>query len=397
MEWKKYTVEDSYLPVSGLLAIFLLFTSFYFQSLFLFFFAAIVLLLTYLNSLYLKHIGKRLYFENIKERKKFFPKEEGVLVLQFENNGLPIMKGNVKIVFDDIIAPIDGFGDKQFAKFEVNIPLSLNYNQKSIIKIPFTAQKRGLAKIWSIEINIPHFFGLGETVLHYKHLVMQEILVYPIPSSVKNLNSFLTSRPGESLVSHSLFEDFLSPSGTREYVYSDSFNRINWKASARMQSLQTKVFDRVAETGWTLSLNIANGHSILSELEELLSSATQIAYFSTKSNIPFSLCINVRKAGTVPFYYIPPGTGKEQLEKVLEVLALVKVSSYTIPYEKMLGFYYRHLAVQPYFIHGGKRSIREEQLFKLISNKGTGLLELQLTKEEAVIVQLPVMKDVVGK
>lgn len=397
MEWKKYTVEDNYLPVSGLLATFLLFVSFYFQSLLLFFLAAFILLLIYLNSLYLKHIGKRLHFENVKVRKKCFPKEEGMIVLQFENNGLPIMKGNVKIVFDDIISPVDGFGSPHFAKYEVNIPLSLNYHQQNIIKIPFTAEKRGLAKIWSIEISIPHFFGLGETVLQYKHLVMQEVLVYPISTTVKYLNSFLSSRPGDSFVPHSLYDDFLSPAGTRDYVYSDSFNRINWKASAKMQTLQTKVFDRTAETGWTLSLNIAHGHSILSELEELLSSAAQIAYFSTKNHIPFSLCINVRKAGKVPFYYIPPGTGKEQLEKVLEVLAMVKAYSYTIPYEKMLGFYYRHLAVQPYFIHGGNRSSLDEQLFKLISHKGTELLELKLMEEEALLIQLPVIKDVVGK
>ena len=371
--------------------------SFYFQSFLLFFLAASILLLIFLNSLYLKHIGNQLHFENVKVRKKCFPQEEGTLVFQFENNGLPIMKGNVKIIFDEMISPIEGFASPQFAKYEVNIPLSLNYQQKSTIKIPFIAEKRGLAKIWSIDISVPHFFGLGEVVLQYKHVVMQEVLVYPIPTIVKNLHSFLSSKPGDSFVLHSLYEDFLSPSGTRDYVYSDSFNRINWKASAKMQTLQTKVFDRIAETGWTLSLNIAHGHSILSELEELLSSAAQIAYFSAENHIPFSLCINVRKAGKVPFYYIAPGTGKDQLEKVLEVLAMVKAYSYTIPYEKMLGFYYRHLTVQPYFIHGGNRSSLDEQLFKRINYKGTELIELKLLEEEAVLIQMPVLKDVVGK
>lgn len=397
MEWKKYSVEDTYLHITSILAVFLGFASFYFQSWLMFGFATLQLTFLFLNSLYLKFVGKRLHFENVKERNRFFPEEEGMLVLQFENNGLPIMKGTLKITFDDIISPEDGFGYHQFGKYEISIPFSISYNQKNVVKIPFTARKRGIAKIWSMEITIPHFFGLGETVLQYKRLSMQEVLVYPTPTNVKNLNAFLSEKPGDSLVAHSLYEDHLSPAGTREYTYTDSFNRINWKASARMQTLQTKVYDRVAETGWTLSINIANGHSIVSRLEELLSSAAQLAYFSTKHSIPYSLCINVRIAGAVPFYYIPIGTGKEQLQKVLEALAMVKSISYTIPYENMLAFYERHLPVQPYFIHGGNRSYQEDHILNLMSDKGAKLLELRLEEAGAVLDYMHMAKEVVMK
>ena len=397
MEWEKFTVADKYIESTGMLAAFLLFLSFYFQSWLMFFLAIVILILIYVNSLYLKHVGKRLHFKNAKERTKFFSEDTGAWILQFENDGLPIMKGKLTVSFDDIVAPMEGMGNQHFSKYEVTIPLSINFRQKSIIKLPFIAQKRGVAKILLVQIHIPHFFGLGETVLEYRKFIMQEVIVYPSPTTVKNLNSVLSNRSGNSLISHSLNEDPFSPTGTRDYVYTDSFNRINWKASARMNSLQTKVFERVAETGWTLSLNIANGHSVFSELEELLSSAAEVAYFSNKHDIPLSLCINVGKADSIPFYYLPAGTGKEQLQKVLETLAMVKAYSYTIPYEKMLSYYNRHLTAQPYFIHGGNRTDIEESGFQQLNQKGVQLFELQVTKSETVLVNMVMMKEVVGK
>lgn len=389
MEWKKYNVEDSYLHITGIIAGFLFFASFYFQSWLVFFFAIVLLILINLNSFYLKQLGNHLHFNNMKQRNKFFPDEKGEWVFQFENKGLPIMKGIVRIYFDDIVSPVAGFDEKHLTKYEINVPISLNFNQMNVVKIPFTAKKRGVAKIRTIEWHIPHFFGLGETILEFKNLVMQEALVYPLPISVRNMDSFLSERPGESLVSHSLYEDYLSPTGTREYVYSDSFNRINWKASARMQSLQTKVYDRVAETGLNISINIAEGHSITSKLEQLLSSAAELAYFSTKNNIPFSLCINMRIAGAIPFYYISVGTGKGQLQKALEALAMVDQHSFTLPYEKMLSFYERHLTVQPYFLHGGKKTVRTTELLTRLRDKGIFLLELQLDDKEAVLMPMP--------
>ena len=385
MEWKKYSIEDNYLSLTGVLALFLFFASFYFQSLILFFTAVTILILIFANSYYLKHIGEHLHFDNDSQKNRFFPEEKGEWMLLFVNKGLPIMKGSLRIYFDDIITPMDGLGEKRLTQYEVNIPLSLSYNQQKTVKLPFTARKRGVAKIRKMEWHIPHFFGIGETVLEYKRLIIQEALVYPLPIPVENMSSFLSERSGETFVSHSLYEDYLSPSGTRDYVYSDSFNRINWKASARMQTFQTKVFDLVAETGWNLSINIADSHAITNQIEQLISSAAELAYFSTKQNIPFSVCINIRVAGAIPFYYIPAGTGKEQLQRVLEALAIVDQHSSIFPYEKMLSFYDRHLSAQPFFIHGGKSTARSEEILNMISKRGATLLELQLNENKAVL------------
>ncbi|WP_102271640.1 DUF58 domain-containing protein [Cytobacillus massiliigabonensis] len=396
MEWKKYSVEDNTLSITGILATFLFFASFYFQSWLVFLTAVTILIFIFANSLYLKYVGEHLHFENTLERNKFFPEEKGEWELTFANKGFPIMKGNLRIYFDDIVIPIDGNGEKRSNQFELNIPFSLNYNQIRTLKIPFKTRKRGVAKIRRMEWHIPHFFGLGETVLEYKSLIVKEALIYPLPITVKNTRTFLSARPGESYVSHSLYEDYLLPAGTRNYVYSDSFNRINWKASARMQTLQTKIFDRVADVGWHLSLNIADNHAVTPKLEQLLSSVTELAYFCAKHNIPYSLCINMRFAGAIPFYYIPAGSGKEQLQKVLEALAIVDQHPSILPYEKMLSFYHHHLTPQPYFIHGGRQSPRSEELINFIQKNGATILEINLDGSDAALMlrQAPVNKGV---
>ncbi|KAB2335220.1 DUF58 domain-containing protein [Bacillus mesophilum] len=390
-QWRKYTVEDHYFSVTGLIAIILFFASLYFHSWPVFFAAVMFIILSYSNAKYLKLAGKKLIFHDQKRRDKFFPEESGEWVLHFENQGVPILKGELLIYFDDVVSPSDETYVPRLSIYEISIPFSINFRHNNIIKIPFIARNRGMAKIRKMEIHIPHFFGLGETVLEYNQLMMQEALVYPQTLNVKNKNALMTDRQGESETPYSLFEDLLAPAGTRDYNRSDSFNRIHWKASARKQVLQTKIFDKVAETGWNLSINISDRHSITGEIEELLKSTADLAYYFVQKNIPFSLCINIRKAGNTPFYYIAAGTGKEHLQKVLEMLALVDTHGSIYPYEKMLSFYSRHLSVQPFFLHGGREPKYDDSLQALVQ-RGVSIYDLLIQGENAAIHKKTIVK-----
>ncbi|MFE8703549.1 DUF58 domain-containing protein [Cytobacillus sp. FJAT-54145] len=383
MEWKKHIVEDRGFTVTSLIAFLLLLVGFFTTVWFVFLIAVLYFVLFYANNLYLKNVGEGLKLNNKKIINRYFIGERGEWQLIFENSGLPIMRGEVRIVFDDCLAPIKGDVDNVLANYELTMPFSINRGNKREIQIPYEAKKRGVSKIRKIEITLPHFFGFGETILEYKHFVKQEVLVYPKTIPIKNIQHFLSKQNGESVVNHSLFEDLLAPSGTRDYLFSDSFNRIHWKASARKQTLQTKVYNRLAERGYHLSLNISDGYSITSQLEPLLSSAAELAYFSIKNDIPFSLSINMRVAGSTPFYYIPQGTGNKHLQKVLETLAVIGQHSYIYPYDKMLSFYNRHLSVQPYFIHGGVKSGSFTDQIIPIRKKGTSLLQIELFDQYA--------------
>jgi uncharacterized protein (DUF58 family) len=387
MEWSKYSIENNYLPITGAFAFFLCIASFFFQSWLAFFVGVFMILLIYFNHLYMRKVGEGLLFNNNKVRGKYFPSEEGAWVLEFQNKGVPIMKAKLSVTFHDSVTPHDQRASKKSSIYEVTVPFSISYRQKTSVTIPFTAEKRGVARIRKIELMIPHFFGFGETVLEKEFHSIQEALVYPTTLVVNNKHTLLTTKQGESPVSHSLFEDTLSPAGTREYHYSDSFNRIHWKASARKQSLQTKIYDKVTENGWNIAINIGDDRFVTNNLEEILSGVADLAYFYVKQNITFSVCINIRHVGLTPFYYIMPGTGREHLQKVLEAIAHIDVQTSVYPFEKMLAYYDCHLEPQPFFLLAGQYIPEKGDLLKNIADKGTNVYELMANEQTASVVK----------
>lgn len=392
MTWSKISIEDRRIPGISAFAILLMIISLYMKSKVVLFFALFFLTIAIANYLYLKRAGDKLYLENRNEKNRFFVDGEGQWALLFNNQGYPILMGEIRVYFDCSVAP-KGEVESSLSVFEIPISFSIFKNQSKQIIIPFSAKRRGIARIRKIEIHIPSLFGLGETILESRNFLKQQAIVYPEPISVIGLKEHMSFHQGLTSVPHSIYEDRLGPLGTRDYVSSDSFNRIHWKASARKQALQTKIYERISEKGWNISLNISNGHSITGNLERLISSITEFSYFAFSKNIPYSLCINVRTAGSTPFLYIQKGEGSEHLQRVLEMLASISTHSSSIPYEFMLSFFNRHIDSQPFFIHAGLRDEGVNSQLMYMSLKGINLFELNIVKEHGVLSELKVQRE----
>nr|WP_263328207.1 DUF58 domain-containing protein [Neobacillus sp. Marseille-Q6967] len=388
MIWSKYYAEDRKVPGIVGTALVLIVASLYMQSKLVLFLAVFFLAIIFMNHVYLKKAGTNLYFHNPPSINRFFINEKGKWLLHFSNKGLPILKGELMVVFDHCVSPDDPQVDSSLEMYEMTFVFSISSHSTQQVMIPFTAGKRGVARIRKLQLKIPSLLGFGEVVLENKFLIKQEAIVYPNPIPVIGLQERFSLLQGETPVQYSVFEDRLGPLGTRNYVSSDSFNRIHWKASVRKQTLQTKVYELISEKGWNVSINVSDGHAITAELEPLLSSVTKFAYFAYSQNIPFSLCVNIRTAGSKPFYYVATGTGKDHLQKVLETLACINSMSSTFPYEKMLMFYYRHLAVQPYFIHGGIKTAAADKVFEQMKRSGRGMLRFLIMENHAVLTHL---------
>lgn len=398
MQWKKIVIEDRFLSILAFLGIILLIASFYINSWLMFGAGLMIIFIAAGNSYYLKHIGEGLFFDNSRKRNRFFIGDKGEWSLQFLNQGLPIMKGNLSIYFDSAVVPVSGEYHIHSSRVDVSLPFSMGQKEKVNIKIPFIAEKRGLSKIRKMELHIPHFFGFGDTILEFSDVINIEALVYPKAISVRNIDKHKSVKPGHNPSNFSLFEDNMGPIGTRDYLPTDSFNRINWKASARKMTLQTKEYERINEAGAVLFINVSDGYSVTSKLEFLMSSTAEMAYFFHKRNIPFSLCMNIRSAGFTPFTYLPLGSGKDHLQKLLDLLAIADFHSPTIPHEQVLFFYKRHLPIAPTMIHAGIRSTGSDGYIQAWLREGVQLLELQMHNENAFLEPLKMkLKDVAGK
>ncbi|MBO0960369.1 DUF58 domain-containing protein [Neobacillus sp. MM2021_6] len=390
MSWNTYSIEDRKLTVISGLAIVLIIVSLYIQSKLVLFLSVFILTVLCCNQFYLKRVGKQLFFENITEKHRYFVNDKGQWTITIRNEGYPILNAKLKIYFDQCVIPEGETLEPNLSLNEISLRFSIFARQTKQIIVPFSANGRGIAQIHKLEFRIPSLLGFGETVLESKWYLNQLAVVYPEPIPVKGLKEQLSVHQGIYSAPSSYYEDRLGPTGTRDYISSDSFNRIHWKASARKQELQTMIYEKISEKGWMIALNISDGHSITGNLEKLLSSITEMAYFAYKNQIPFSLCINVRTAGSTPFLYLPKGEGKEHLQTVLETIASINSQNISLPYEQMLSFYSKHLEYQPIFIHAGIRRDDTNRLLLNLSNKGGKLFNLKIEEDHGLLSELDI-------
>lgn len=290
-----------------------------------------------LQWLYFSKVGNGLEFKNEKLRKRVLNGSETSWELAFANKGLPIWGGNLKIWFSDAVQSKSDLMVNYGELVEMDLPLTVGRNETIVLKVPLIAKQRGLARLKKMELSVPHPFGEGNVVLEYKPMILQEQLVYP--KLRKNPFRYAPShqRPGQFNLKHSLFEDTFQPIGTRDYVPTDQFNQIHWKASARMQTYQTRIVERVANESILFVMNVASHYATITNLEERIEEVASYIEHCYREGIPYSVAINIRSAGKTPYIYLASGEGQMQRQKALDFLSLISKNHSTMPFRSMLA------------------------------------------------------------
>ncbi len=300
-----------------------------------------------LQKLYFNRVGENLIFQNDRIRKRVLYGGDSSWKLIFQNQGLPIWGGQLKIWFYDAVEPqgeqITSYGNL----VELDLPFAIGRNQTIEIDIPVTGKKRGRSRINKMEITIPHPFGEGSVTLEYQPTILQEQLVFP--KLGKHPFRYAPSRhkPGQFNLQHSLYDDPFQPIGTRDYVSTDQFNQIHWKASVRMQNYQTKIFSQVANESMLFALNISTLYGTIYNMEERIEELASYIENCYSAGVPYAVAINIRSAGKTPYLYLPAGQGQKQRQQALELLSIISKDSPTLPYRSMLGHLDMH-TVLPY-------------------------------------------------
>ena len=293
--------------------------------------------ITLLQILYFKYVGQTLTLINNKKRSRLFKGGQSNWELTFENKGVPIWNGQLRLQFQDAVKPLVNLHVGHSQLMEIVVPLTIGKNEVVTVKIPIEGQKRGLSRLKQLELTVPHLFGEGSVVLAHKPMLLMEQMVYPHIYPLKNMRKASPLKPGDSEYKHSLFQDLFSPVGTRDYQPADQFHHIHWKASARMQKLQTKVFTQVANESALLVLNVVNRYSIISDLEERIEEIASFVDYFYREGIPFALSVNVRSFGVTPYLYLPIGDGQKQRQKAMELLSILSKNDNTMPFTRMLS------------------------------------------------------------
>lgn len=296
-----------------------------------------------LQQIYFSHAGKKLKFENARSRKRVLNGGDSEWELSFQNKGLPIWGGKLKIWFQHAVEPAGDRMANYSEVIEMDIPFTIGINQTLIVKVPLTGARRGLSRIKKMELEIPHPFGEGNIVLEYRHMILQDHLVYP--KLQKYPFSYMPSRqkPGQFNLRNSLFDDAFQPIGTRDYVSTDQFNQIHWKASARMPSYQTKIFAQVANESLLFVLNVAERYATISNLEDRIEELASYIENCYSESVPFAIAVNIRSAGKMPYLYLQPGTGQKQRQNALELLSVISKNNSTLPFRSMIAHLDLHI------------------------------------------------------
>lgn len=365
MDWYKEIVIDDDLNVIKVSSFVALIGGLLFHLIPLAILGCFFLLFIYANHYYLIKVGNRLIFENPKQVVKLFPDEQHSLQLKFALlDFLPILNGKLILTIDKNIEI-----EEEASKFkrelqEIIIPFSSLGKQIVEIVIPYKTLFRGSTKIKSLEIVIPHLFGFGKVHLFYKRMALQEILIYPLPKFVQDVEKIIPQKQGEFPFKNSYFDDASTIVGARQYA-DDPFNKIHWKASARSNSLQTKIHSKTTQYSWTILLDINQEN-----FEEYVSGVTYFLEYLTVRAISFDMYVNIGTLSKKPYIHLPIGSGSDHLQKALEILARLNPASYLgISFERMISIINRYEYLSPFVIVCGDLQKSTKTLVKYSRTK----------------------------
>ena len=154
--------------------------------------------------------------------------------------------------------------------------------------------KRGYYKLGPLKVTSGDIFGFYSRSVTAK--MLDHIIVYPKIFPMQRLGIPSLYPLGETRAERRLFEDPTRTTGIREYRPHDSLRHIHWKATARHQNLQVKVFEPTTTLKVVVFLAIdsfpKNGKSTEEDFELGVSTAASIAYYINEQGNPVGLYSN---------------------------------------------------------------------------------------------------------
>ncbi|MBC7232156.1 MAG: DUF58 domain-containing protein [Chloroflexi bacterium] len=217
--------------------------------------------------------------------------------------------------------------------------MSLRWFERVKWRYRLRCDKRGVYAFGPVHLQSGDLFGLFSS--QQERPKLDWLIVYP---EVKPI-AFLPLPPkepfGEVKTRQWIFEDPCRAVGIRDYETKDDLKRIHWKATARQQKLQVKVYEPTTTYQLVIFLNMATlpkpWHGTIPELlERAISVAASIANYAVQRRFQVGVLAN----GCWPYsdqaLKVLPSRSPDQLTRILEALAAVSAMP-TISIEALLN------------------------------------------------------------
>lgn len=203
-------------------------------------------------------------------------------------------------------------------------------------RVPLRA--RGYYRIARIDLRATDIFGVFAR--ERAHPPERTIWVYP---EIVPLDQFDLPRlrpQGDSRGGQPLFEDVTRLQTLRDYRPGDPLKRIDWKATARRQELQSRVYDPSSDLVAVVALNVSTlpvaWEGFYADIfERAVIAAGSLAAAYSEQRTPVGLLANCTYPGRDSAIRVPVSRAPGQMTRILEALAMADVFTLA-PIQRML-------------------------------------------------------------
>lgn len=182
--------------------------------------------------------------------------------------------------------------------------------------------RRGVFQVGQVEITSQDPFGLFR--LSRRFLTPQDYIVLPAAEPLPDLDPRLANLPADSRVNRRT--DHITPDSSRirEYSYGDSYRRIHWPYTARLNTLMVKEFDMgISAETWVLLDMYRTSHISVDLVDNTEELAVTIAASLFNRLVDLSMPVGLAANGQ-QIHLHRPDSSPGQLGKLMEDLATVQ-------------------------------------------------------------------------
>ncbi len=290
--------------------------------------AAFLFAAGFLASVWARHVLDRVRYDRLVPESRAFTGERLALTLRLANDKLlPVPWIEVRDSVPEGIFPEEQHQALAYPGY-VHLVRSthLAWYERTNWPLEFKAPARGYYRLGPVRLSSGDIFGFYPVEREDEQF--DTIIVYPRLYTLPELR-LPPERPfGELKGRQRIFEDPGRFAGLRDYRPSDPMRRIDWKASARRQSLQSKVYEPSSTLHLLVALNV---HTLAGSwlgylpplLEELLSVAGSVARYGFEAGYAVGLIANGAYMDSDRPMRVPVGRRPDQLMRILEALAVI--------------------------------------------------------------------------
>lgn len=268
------------------------------------------------------------YRRSLSQRRAFFGEEVELAVEIVNRKLLPLAWLETEDEIPRELTPMHGTtmpSHKPGRALLMNF-LSLRWYERVRRRYRIRCDTRGDHEFGPVRLRSGDVFGFDAQEIDLE--LRDHLLVYPKVVPIARLGLPPRDPFGDRRTRDWLFEDPLNTVGVREYASGDSPRRIHWKATARTQELQVKLYEPTTTYRLMVFLNLNTVGESWSlrydpDLVELaITTAASVASWAAEQGYQVGLSANgyMFRSGPGPAR-AAPSRDPEQLTHVLEVLA----------------------------------------------------------------------------